>query len=256
MTSTKKNSRPLNKGILLAILSARLRRPKLSFNGDQINLFMPKKSNEKYSVLSTLENNSSSEQFFLECLCWTKQFPSTRTIPKKQRIEFIKKSMHEGYLFTIVSDDNLISIPKFNSFNNTQNGVAENKNILITKQDEFAIELEERKPYEIRLENLIGENKIAEAISLFDEALDLDYNFEVKIWQEYLNWTLWQKQPQLFWKSITKAIQKNTVPELQDFGFEQLLNIDNSDAESRAFWFEKSSKFRLDVFHQIFRCLY
>ena len=202
--------------------------------------FIHAESNEKYSVLSTLENNSSSEQFFWNVYVGPSNSQALEQYLKSKELKFIKKSMHEGYLFTIVSDDNLISIPKFNSFNNTQNGVAENKNILITKQDEFAIELEERKPYEIRLENLIGENKIAEAISLFDEALDLDYNFEVKIWQEYLNWTLWQKQPQLFWKSITKAIQKNTVLELQDFGFEQLLNIDNSDAESRAFWFEKA----------------
>ena len=153
---------------------------------------------EKYSVISALENKSSPEQFFWNVYVGPSNSEALEQYLKSKELRFAKKSMHEGHLFTIVSNDNLISIPKFNSFNTSLNGADENKNVLITRQDEFAIQLEERKPYEIRLENLIGENKIAEAISLFGEALNLDYNFDVKFWQEYLNWTLWQKQPQLW----------------------------------------------------------
>ena len=89
--------------------------------------FIHAESNEKYSVLSALENNSSREQFFWNVYVGPSNSQALEQYLKSKELRFAKKSMHEGYLFTIVSNDNLISIPKFNSFNNTQNGVAENK---------------------------------------------------------------------------------------------------------------------------------
>jgi len=129
---------------------------------------------------------------------------------KEQQLEFQKRTLLNGHLYSIKTEDALLSLP--NLMIKGENYFTSNAEALAYVREEAILYLEDQKillPLSQNVEELVAEGKLKAATDLLELKISENAKLTRQQWEDYATYMVWQKRGKEVWPVLEKYYQKN-----------------------------------------------
>ena len=135
---------------------------------------------------------------------------------KDKVLEFKKRPMLEGFLYTIETKEAALLVPDMH-FLEVNNGSEE---LLLKAAEELNSFNDNRfllKPFHTKISDLIEKGDVLGATNLIEAYLDQGNNLDIQEWRTYLEYLGWQDRTNRFWYTLNKAYNQNASEKMASY---------------------------------------